>query len=138
MGDQRTPRFWGVTTFRNFREFNLAMLGKQGWKLINKPESLTAKLLKARYYKNGEFFSARLGYKPSFVWCGIWSPQQVLKSGCRGRIGDGRSIDVWLDPWLREDGNFKLETPTPHDLTQLRVHGLWIPNHREWDVELLG
>ena len=69
--------------FRNFREFNLAMLGKQGWKLINKPDSLTARLLKARYFKNMEFLSGRLGNKSSFVWLDIWSSQQVLKSRCR-------------------------------------------------------
>ena len=44
---------------------------------------------------------------------------------------------MWSDPWLKEDGNFKLEMLASHDLTQLRVYDLWVPNHRGWDVELL-
>ena len=65
------PKRESGMVFKNFREFNLAMLGKQGWKLINKPESLIEKLLKSNYYKSEELLSARLGYKLSFIWCGI-------------------------------------------------------------------
>ena len=75
-------------TFRNFREFNLAMFGKQGWKLINKPESLTTKLLKTIYYKNREFLLAQLGYKPRFVWCSVYGVHnRYYKMGVDGGSG---------------------------------------------------
>ena len=45
---------------------------------------------------------------------------------------------MWTDPWLREAENFKLETSRPYSLAILKIQDLWIPNHKEWDVELLG
>ncbi|RVX23698.1 putative mitochondrial protein [Vitis vinifera] len=116
----------GGLGFRNLRDFNLAMLGKQGWNLITKPDSLIARLLKARYYRSGDFLSARLGHNPSFTWKGIWSSRAILLKGSRWRIGDDCSIDVWNNPWLRDAENFKVETPIMHDLAHLKVHDLWI------------
>ncbi|KAL6321838.1 hypothetical protein AAG906_035537 [Vitis piasezkii] len=107
--------------FRNLRDFNLDMLGKQGWNLITKPNSLIARLLKARY-SCWDFLSARMGHNPSFTWKRIWN-------GC--------SIDVWNNPWLRDAENFKIETPIIHDLAHLKVHDLG-STCKEWDVELLG
>ena len=37
--------------FRNIWDFNLAMLEKEGWKLLTNPNSLVARLLKAKYFK---------------------------------------------------------------------------------------
>ncbi|RVW31876.1 Transposon TX1 uncharacterized 149 kDa protein [Vitis vinifera] len=122
----------GGLGFRNLRDFNLAMLGKQGWNLITKPDSLIARLFKARYYCSRDFLSARLSHNPSFTWKGIWSSQAILLKGSRWRIGDGCSIDVWNNPWLRDTENFKVETPIIHDLAHLKVHDLWI--HGSWNM----
>ncbi|XP_024199819.1 uncharacterized protein LOC112203021 [Rosa chinensis] len=40
----------GGMGFKNIYAYNLAMLGKQGWRLISNPHSLIAKLYKAKYY----------------------------------------------------------------------------------------
>jgi hypothetical protein len=32
-----------------------AMLGKQGWQLLTRPESLCARVLKGRYFHDGDF-----------------------------------------------------------------------------------
>jgi hypothetical protein len=44
--------------FRDFQLFNQAMLAKQGWRLITKPNSLCAKVLKGKYYHNIHFLVA--------------------------------------------------------------------------------
>ena len=41
--------------FRKLHEFNVAMLGKQGWRLLSEPTSLMARIFKARYYPNTFF-----------------------------------------------------------------------------------
>ena len=56
--------------FSNLRDFNMAKLGKQGWKLLTKPDLLVARILKARYYKSGTFLSAKMGHHPSLTWRG--------------------------------------------------------------------
>lgn len=53
--------------FRNFAKFNIALLAKQGWRLVNYPNSLLARVLKAKYYPNSDFYKARLGNLPSLT-----------------------------------------------------------------------
>ena len=38
--------------FRDFHEFNLALLARQCWRLITKPNHLWANVIKARYFPN--------------------------------------------------------------------------------------
>ena len=61
----------------------------------------------------------------------------MLKQGIRWRIGNGTQIDVWTNPWLREDKNFWVQTTQGVELDGLRVSDLMIPGRLEWDVELL-
>lgn len=53
--------------FCNLEGFNLAMLGKQVWKLITNPDALISKLYKAKYYLRGDFLNANLWHNPSFT-----------------------------------------------------------------------
>lgn len=40
----------GGMSFRDFRDFNIAMLGKQGWRFITNPNIMVSKVYKARYF----------------------------------------------------------------------------------------
>jgi len=62
-----TPNIHGGMSFKDLSAFNLAMLGKQGWKFITKPESLVARIFKARYFPNGTFLTAQIGHNPNYV-----------------------------------------------------------------------
>lgn len=46
----------GGIGFKNFRDFNLAKLGKQGWRFITNPESLFTRIYKAKYFASEDFF----------------------------------------------------------------------------------
>ena len=48
--DLTVPKSWGGMGFKDFALFNKAMLAKQGWRLLCKPESLCARVLKGKYY----------------------------------------------------------------------------------------
>ncbi|XP_074356699.1 putative mitochondrial protein AtMg00310 [Apium graveolens] len=77
----------GGISFRDFYDFNLAMLAKQGWRFLSKPDSIASKLFRALYFPEHDFLSANLGYNPSFVWRSIWESIPLLKSGVRWMIG---------------------------------------------------
>lgn len=75
------PKIAGGLGFRNLHDFNIALLGKQAWRLISKPDCLMACLFKARYYPTGSFLSAKLGGSPSFVWMSVLEAQSIIKAG---------------------------------------------------------
>lgn len=75
----------GGLGFKKLREFNISMLAKQAWRLMNNSNPLVQKLMKARYYANCDFLDAKLGISPSFMWRSIMAAQDVLRQG-----GDGR------------------------------------------------
>ena len=52
------PKKEGGMGFRDLHSFNLAMLAKQVRILIDNPDSLCAKVLKAKYYPNGDILMA--------------------------------------------------------------------------------
>lgn len=47
--------------FRDLVSFNKALLAKQCWQLMKSPESLIARILKAKYYPHTSFMEANLG-----------------------------------------------------------------------------
>ncbi|XP_037495366.1 uncharacterized mitochondrial protein AtMg00310-like [Jatropha curcas] len=63
------PKVFGGLGFRKIHEFNIALLGKQGWKLMVNPDSLAARVLKAKYFPTCSFLEANLGSNPSSELC---------------------------------------------------------------------
>ncbi|XP_042942913.1 uncharacterized protein LOC122277099 [Carya illinoinensis] len=57
----------GGLGFRDLRLFNLALLSKQGWRIIQNPSFLMAKVLKQKYFSRVDFTEAQMGSRPSFV-----------------------------------------------------------------------
>jgi hypothetical protein len=40
---------WGGLGFRGLELFNLSLLAKQGWRLLQRPDSLAATIIKEKY-----------------------------------------------------------------------------------------
>ena len=77
----------GGLGFKDLRNFNISMLAKHGWRLLNNVNPLVSKLMKSKYYSDTEFFNAILGVNPSFMWHSIMAAQDAVRQGCRKRIG---------------------------------------------------
>ncbi|KAL5564135.1 hypothetical protein UlMin_027299 [Ulmus minor] len=107
------PKEKGGLGFRDLEGFNLALLAKQGWRLICSPDSLVGKVLKACYYPNCSFLDANLGSCPSFSWRSICWGRDIIKMGSRWRVGSGDSISVINDRWIPNQTAFLLLDPPP-------------------------
>ena len=69
----------GGMSFRNLQAFNLAMPAKEGWRLIENPNSLVARMYRAKYYPHGDVLKASLGSSPSFTWRSIMQGLKVMR-----------------------------------------------------------
>ncbi|CAM8960205.1 unnamed protein product [Rhodiola kirilowii] len=69
----------GGLGFRELGIFNEAMLAKQVWRLLQSQDSLTSKLLKTKYYREGNVFDCHLGARPSVAMRSIWNACTKIK-----------------------------------------------------------
>ena len=129
------PKTMGGLGFRDLKSFNLALLAKQGWRLIHNPGSLLHMILQARYFKNGTFMDAHRGYNSSFSWRSIWGAKELLMEGLKWRVGNWANIRVWEDAWLPGRGSHIVPTPNAGSNLSLRVcdlisfeTGRWLPS----------
>ncbi|KAH9768542.1 reverse transcriptase domain-containing protein [Citrus sinensis] len=110
--------------FKRLHLFNVAMLGKQGWRLLTKPNILVARLFKARYYPNTSFAEARLGSNPNYVWRSILAAHQAILRGSRIQIGGGRQTVIGSAPWLPDKDNDFISSTLPANITSATVDSL--------------
>lgn len=128
----------GGLGLKKLHEFNIAMLAKQAWRIINNANPLVTQLLKARYYPTTDFLNALPRANQSYVWRSILETQAVVKQRCRRRIGDGKDTRVWQVPWLPDKQNGYLTSAIYPDLDHMTVDGLISMDGREWDRDIIN
>ncbi|KAL8094027.1 hypothetical protein AgCh_035785 [Apium graveolens] len=131
------PKDKGGMGFKKLYGFNLALLGKHCWNFMAKPDSLVARLYKARYFPNCHFLEAVQGAGPSYIWAGIWKAKEMLKDGFLWVIGDGAKVDIYKHRWLRGKGDFMVERGYDHEVEGRRVNMLFSPGTRNWDAPFI-
>lgn len=127
----------GGLGFRDLVSFNQALLAKQIWRLWKTPDSLTAKIMKAKYYPECSVLEADCGKKPSFVWHSIQSSCDLVKEGLLWRVGNGNTIRIWQDKWLPSPTTYKVVSPprvlNPNATVSSLIDGVT----KWWKIELL-
>ncbi|PNY08539.1 ribonuclease H [Trifolium pratense] len=117
----------GGMGFRDIRAFNEALLAKQGWRILTEPNSLVAKILKAKYFPHGNFLQATQGKKSSYSWQSIQKASWILKKGCFWLVENGQNINIWEDRWINPQGNSTTWTPKPINTNLEKVKDLINP-----------
>ena len=82
------PKAQGGLGFRDMHSFNMAMLSRLAWRLIQNPDSLCARVLKSKYYPNGKLLETVFASDSSPVWRAIEFGLELLKKGLIWRVGD--------------------------------------------------
>jgi len=90
----------GGIGFKDFNFFNQAMLARQAWRLIVQPNTLCAKVLKAKYYPNGNLLDTVFPQIMSPTWRSIIRGLELVKRGVIWRIGSGEKVKIWRNNWL--------------------------------------
>jgi len=73
----------GGMGFKYFASYNVAMLGKQGYKFQLDRNSLVTRLFKVRHFLNSDFIGSRIRSNPGYVWRSIFSAKNGSEKGCK-------------------------------------------------------
>ena len=72
------PKPEGGMGFKDLHQFNLAMLAKQGWRLMQDQEKLVFKCLKAQYFPRCHFLETSDSPNSSYTWKSIMAAKPIL------------------------------------------------------------
>ena len=86
--------------FREFEAFNIALLGKHGWRFMVHPESLCSRVMKSKYFSDSDFMTATIPKTASPIWRAIVAGREALELGLIKRVGNGSTISIWEDRWI--------------------------------------
>lgn len=94
----------GGLGFRHLKQFNQALLAKQVWRMISRPDLLLCQVFKSRYFRSVDILNAQLGSSPSFVWRSILWGREIINEGLKWRVANGASISAncrnWISSWM--------------------------------------
>ena len=127
-----SPKNKGGIGFWDIHAFNLAMLAKQAWSLIQGSHSLFYKVYKARYFPFCSFMEAELGSNPSFVWRSLLQARELITACFAWKIGDGEIVGIESHKWLPRPPSFKPEADR-----SLKVCQLFDADTRQWNRPLI-
>lgn len=131
-----TPKSQGGMGFRDLHLFNLALLGKHGWRFLMNPNSLCARVMKRRYFPETDFMQATVPRAASATWRAIVAGRAALEAGLIKRVGDGTTISVWQDRWIPSTTSMVPMLRPPNTAVQL-VSDLIDPENWTWKRELV-
>lgn len=86
--------------FKDLRQFNFAMLAKQGWRLMQDQESLMFQCFKARYFPRCHLLEATDSPNSSFTLKSIMTAKPILQRGSCWRVGNGAAFRILKDAWI--------------------------------------
>ncbi|GLU13484.1 hypothetical protein SLE2022_301180 [Rubroshorea leprosula] len=127
----------GGMGFKDLYCFNLAMLARQAWRLLQNPNALWVRVLKSLYFPNSSFLTARKGSHPSWAWSSILKGRDIVQLGMRWNVGTGQNILIYQDNWVPTLPGFKVNSPSETHSVFSYVCEL-LDDRGEWDITKLN
>lgn len=125
----------GGLGLRDLQCFNTALLGKLGWRILNNPHGLLARILLGKYCNSSSFLEVQCASSASHGWRSVLLGRDLLKQKLGWVVGNGKSINLWNDPWLSLSKPLQPMGPPNVNAKDLLVNELFVPNSVEWDID---
>ena len=126
----------GGLDFRDLEDFNMALLAKQVWKFITKPNLLVSKIMKAKYFPNSSILQATKAAGDSWIWQSIHSSIGLIEEGSRKNVGNGETINIWEDRWVSNLTGGKIQSTIPTNWEIITVKQLIMG--QQWDPGIIN
>uniref|UniRef100_M4EUN1 RNase H type-1 domain-containing protein n=1 Tax=Brassica campestris TaxID=3711 RepID=M4EUN1_BRACM len=131
------PKDQGGLDFRDIQSFNEAYLAKLAWRIINNPDKLIGRILLGKYCHNEPFLAVDVKVEISHGWRGVLIGRDIVMSNASWEVGNGESINIWTKPWLSCEVQESPMGPAPLQYLNLTVSDFFLPNSREWNVDMI-
>ncbi|XP_020981404.1 uncharacterized mitochondrial protein AtMg00310-like [Arachis duranensis] len=118
------PKKEGGLGIKDLRAQNIALLGKQFWRITTQPNSLLSRVLKEKYYRYYNALKAKVGNTPSCGWRSLLEGRKVVEKGLSWSIGTGSNIRIFEDPWLPPPYPFSVPPQSAHQATNPTI--FWV------------
>lgn len=82
-----TSKAKGGIGFRELHLFNLAMLARQWWNLLQNQKLIIFQILKAKYFRRSSLSQAHLEYRSSYLWRSWLDTRELVQHGMAWRVG---------------------------------------------------
>lgn len=92
----------GGLGFKDLLAFNIAMLGKQAWRISQHPNTLWSQLMKGLYFPNCDFWRGGKGSRPSWGWQSLLAGRDAIAPQVIWVVGNGQQISIREDKWLKK------------------------------------
>ncbi|GER38816.1 RNA-directed DNA polymerase (reversetranscriptase)-related family protein [Striga asiatica] len=128
----------GGLGFRDLCDFNEALILKQLWRLLTKPNCLMSKVLRGRYFFRQNFMEVSKKSSDYWMWKGWLDARKSLELGMRFQVGSGKAINLWDSPWIPNSTKFKPVCQFADDKLHLKkVSDIMLECGKKWDYELI-
>ena len=125
--------------FRNGKDFNKALLAKLAWMIASNRDSLCINLLRSKYKVRENWIQSEPSKNASPIWKAIEKTKPLIAKGACYLVGNGASINVWMDSWIPWLVGLK---PIPKDdsiqQNPLMVSNLISTEDHCWNLPLLN
>ncbi|XP_027181659.1 uncharacterized protein LOC113780035 [Coffea eugenioides] len=114
----------GGLGFKDLQNFNKALLAKQVWRLVSKPNLLVSKVLRAKYCHKDSIFRCKVPKCASWIWQSLMNVRDFVQNGTRKKIGNGKATNIWRDKWIPGNKDGKVTSVMPLSCNITRVEEL--------------
>ncbi|CAN1849014.1 Uncharacterized mitochondrial protein AtMg00310 [Linum perenne] len=128
------PKIEGGLGFKNFQTFNQALLSKQGFILLSKPNALVTRTYKGCYFPNTSFLEAKQGGRPSWAWRSLLFGRGILQDGLKWQVGDVSLINTLSDKWLPTNPPSQPKLSTNIPISDIPPTVNFLISHGRWDI----
>lgn len=100
-------------------------------------EKLWFCVMKDKYVKNGDFFTATIPSNASWGWRSIIKGRAVIEGGASWRVGDGKSLSFWADWWVgKKPLGLDMEIDIAKGNSNAKISDFLLQNN-SWDITKL-
>jgi len=117
----------GGMGFKDLSAFNLAMLGKHGWKFLTEPDSIVSRIFKARYFPSCNYLMTQIGHNLRFI----------VHGGAHWSIGPASSISILNQPWIANGECIDGGIVGAHFVQNFTVNSLMNLYDKSWNEEVI-